>query len=78
MVGDSYFATKKADFIRKVAALNLFEALSFSMGRSYETFLESVFPHILGAISDQKEIVRTAALNALKRIMANFSNYAIK
>ena len=48
------------------------------MGRSFELYLDLVFPHILGSISASQEIVRTAATNALKRIMENFTNYAIK
>lgn len=75
---ESYFQTRKSDYVRKVAGLNLFEALSFSMGRSFELYIDQVFPQILGSISDQKEVVRQAAIGALKRIMANFSNYAIK
>lgn len=63
--GENYFLTKKSDPLRKVAALNLYEALSFSMGRSYELYIDLVFPQILGAISDQKEMVRVAAVNAL-------------
>jgi len=50
--GNSYFASRKADQVRKVAALNLFETLSFSMGRSFELYLDQVFPHILSSISD--------------------------
>lgn len=76
--GNSYFQSKRADHVRKLGALNLFEALSFSMGRSFELYLEIVFPHILSSISDQKEVVREASLSALKRIMANFSNHAIR
>ena len=76
--GNSYFQSKRSDHVRKLAALNLFEALSFSMGRSFELFLETVFPHILSSISDPKDVVREASLNALKRIMANFSNHAIR
>lgn len=76
--GNSYFQSKRADYIRKIAALNLFETLSFSMGRSFELYLDIVFPHILGSISDQKEVVRQAAGNALKQIMGNFSNHAIR
>ena len=76
--GNSYFQTKRSDYVRKLAALNLFEALSFSMGRSFELYLDIIFPHILASISDQKEVVREASLSALKRIMANFSNHAIR
>lgn len=76
--GNSYFQSKRADYVRKIAALNLFETLSFSMGRSFELYLDIVFPHILGSISDQKEVVRQAAGNALKQIMGNFSNHAIR
>jgi len=76
--GDSYFISRKADQVRKIAALNLFETLSFSMGRCFELYLDLVFPHILSSISDQKEQVRQAAISALTRIMANFTNYAIK
>jgi len=36
----SYFASKRSDHIRKVGALNLFETLSFSMGRSFELYLD--------------------------------------
>jgi hypothetical protein len=49
------FQSKRADYIRKVAALNLFETLSFSMGKSFELYLDMIFPHILSSISDQKE-----------------------
>ena len=76
--GAKYFQSKRADYVRKLASLNVFEALSFSMGKSFELYLDTVFPHILGSISDPKEIVRQGATNALQRIMANFSNYAIK
>ena len=76
--GNSYFSSKRADYVRKLAALSLFETLSFSMGRSFELYLDLVFPHILTSISEPKEVVREAAISALKRIMANFSNYAIK
>ena len=48
------------------------------MGRSFELYLDIIFPHILSSISDQKEVVREASLSALKQIMANFSNHAIK
>ena len=50
--GNSYFQSKRSDHVRKIAALNLFEALSFAMGRSFELYLDLVFPHILGSISD--------------------------
>ena len=76
--GATYFKTKRSDFVRKVATLNLFETLSFSMGKSFELYLDLVFPHILSSISDSKMSVRLSAVSALKRIMANFSNYAIK
>jgi hypothetical protein len=48
------------------------------MGKSFEVFLEKVFPLVLGSISDQKEQVRNAALGALQTIMGMFSNHAIK
>lgn len=72
------FDSKRVEIVRKVAGLNLYEALSFSMGRSFEVYLPRVFPHILGCISDSKEPVRWAAQDALKMILANFSNFAIK
>ena len=50
--GNTYFTSKRADHVRKLAALNFFEALSFSMGRSFELYLDNVFPHILSSISD--------------------------
>ena len=56
-----YFASKRADPTRKQACLHLFECLSFSMGRSFELYLDTVFPLILGSISDQKETSRSAA-----------------
>ena len=71
-------AVKKGDSIRKQAGLWFLDTLAFSMGRAFEVYLEEIFPLILGAISDNKEPVRNAALGALKTIMANFSNYAIK
>ena len=64
-LGKEYFASKRADPVRKQACLHLFETLSFSMGRSFELYLATVFPHILGSISDQKEAVRAAASSAL-------------
>ena len=72
------FLLKKVDAVRKQAALQMFECLSFSLGKSFELYLSRVFPHILSNIADGKEIVRTAALEALKVITANYSNYAIK
>ena len=55
------FSTKRTDPARRQAALHVYEALSFSMGKSFEVFLPEVFPHILLSISDQKENVRAAA-----------------
>ena len=46
------FAGKRADYIRKVAALNFFETLSYSMGKSFELYLDLIFPLILSSISD--------------------------
>jgi len=48
------------------------------MGKSFEVYLPAIFPLILGSISDNKDVVREAAIECLKSIMANFSNYAIK
>ena len=48
------------------------------MGTTFELYLDAVFPNILTAISDPKDMVRDAAVSTLKRIMANFTNYAIK
>lgn len=55
------FSSKRSDPARKQAGLNLYEALSFSMRKSFEVFLPVVFPNILICISDQKENVRLAA-----------------
>lgn len=49
------FDSKKTDPIRKQAGLYLFENLAFSMGKSFEVFLEKVFPLVLSSIADQKE-----------------------
>ena len=76
-LGKEYFTGKRADPVRKQACLHLFETLSFSMGRSFELYLDTVFPYILASVSDQKEAVRSAASSALQTIMKNFSNYAI-
>ena len=46
------FDSKKTEPIRKQAGLYLFESLAFSMGKSFEVFLEKVFPLVLGSISD--------------------------
>jgi hypothetical protein len=78
IISKESFDSKKTDSIRKQAGLYLFESLAFSMGKSFEVFLDKVFPLVLGSISDQKEQVRSAALGALQTIMAMFSNYAIK
>lgn len=72
------FESKKTDPIRKQAGCYLYDAMSFSMGHSFEVYLPIVFPSVLSSISDQKEPVRNAALAALKTIMGIFSNYAIK
>jgi hypothetical protein len=55
------FSSKRTDQARKQAALNFYEALSFSMRKSFEVFLPEVFPNVLASISDQKENVRLAA-----------------
>ena len=72
------FESKKAESIRKQAGLYLLDAMSFSMGHSFEVYLDTVIPCILGCVSDQKEPVRVAAEQALKTVMECFSNYAIK
>jgi len=46
------FDSKKTEPIRKQAGLYLFESLAFSMGKSFEVFLDKVFPLVLGSISD--------------------------
>jgi hypothetical protein len=78
IVAKESFDSKKTDSIRKQAGLYFFESLAFSMGKSFEVFLDKVFPLVLGSISDTKEQVRSAALSALQTIMGMFSNYAIK
>lgn len=60
------FHSKKTEPARRQAALNLYEALSFSMRKSFEVFLPEVFSNILNCISDQKESVRLAAQSALQ------------
>lgn len=72
------FSSKKSEPARRQAGLNLYEALSFSMRKSFEIFLPLVFPNILACISDQKENVRQAAQTCLQQIMLQFSNFAIK
>lgn len=52
--------------------------MSISLGRSFELYLDIVFPNILKCIADPKEDVRQAAQGALKTIMSDFSNLAIK
>ena len=70
--------SKKADPLRKVAGLYLYETLAISLGKQFEMYLLKILPNILDSIADQKENVRRAALNANKYIMGKFSNYAIK
>lgn len=72
------FENKKVDPIRKVSGLYFYETMSISLGRSFELYLDIVFPNILKCIADPKEDVRQAAQNALKTIMSDFSNLAIK
>jgi len=55
IISKESFDSKKTEPIRKLAGLLLFDSLALSMGRSFEVFLEKVFPLILGSISDQKE-----------------------
>ena len=40
--------------------------------------VETILPFIMGCISDHKENVRRAAIQANKTIMGNLSNHAIK
>lgn len=46
------FDSKKTEPIRKQAGLYLFESLAYSMGKSFEVFLEKVFPLVLASIAD--------------------------
>jgi len=78
IVQQESFAGKKVENIRKQAGLYLYDAMSYSMGHSFEVYLPQVFPSILACISDNKEVVRSGATNALKTIMSKFSNFAIK
>ena len=52
IISKESFDSKKTESIRKQAGLYLFESLAFSMGRSFEVFLDKIFPLVLGSISD--------------------------
>jgi len=47
--------------MRKIAGLYFYETLAISLGRTFELYLDLVFPNILKCIADSKEDVRQAA-----------------
>jgi len=72
------FAGKKADPLRLMSGLLLYETLSFSLGKAFEPNIKEVIPNILTSISDAREPVRSCANATNKQIVQNFSNHAIK
>jgi hypothetical protein len=64
--------------MRKVSGLYLYETLSFSLGKVFEMQVEKILPDIMQCISDPKDVVRRAALQANRAIMSKLSNHAIK
>jgi len=69
---------KHAEPLRKISGILLFEALVFSLGKSFEMYIDRILPFIMQAISDVKDQVRKTAVHSVKRIMPQLSMYAIK
>ena len=59
----------------KVALLNVYEAFSFTLGKTFELYLERIVPRVLSAFADSKDIVRNAGKKSLDMIMLNISGY---
>jgi hypothetical protein len=55
------FESKKTEGVRKLAGLYLYDAMSYSLGHSFEIYLPKVFASVLSSVADQKEAVRYAA-----------------
>lgn len=55
------FKSKKVDPLKTQASLQLYETLSFSLGKSFEPFVKDILPNIMNCISDPREPVRDAA-----------------
>ena len=70
--------SKQADPLRKVSGIYLYETLSISLGKVFEMNIEKILPNIMLCVSDPKDIVRRAAIQANKTIMGRLSNHAIK
>lgn len=70
--------SKQSDMMRKISGLYLYETLTFSLGKVFEMQVEKILPDIMQSISDPKENVRRAALQANRAIMSRLSNHAIK
>ena len=55
------FKSNKVDALKTQASLQLYETLSFSLGKSFEPFVKEILPNIMNCISDPREPVRDAA-----------------
>lgn len=70
--------SKQSDPMRKISGLYLYETFTISMGKVFEMQVERILPDIMQCISDPKDVVRRAALQANRTIMSKLSNHAIK
>jgi len=63
------FAGKKADPLRLMSGLLLYETLSYSQGKAFEPNIREIIPNILTCISDPREPVRSCANAANKQVV---------